>query len=87
MGIILQVKAVANWGAIKEHRGHTEHQSNVQENDKQIQHPYQVRDKILIINKKSGLKAKLPSLNWGPFKVINFFINDTLKFKNGDTQK
>ena len=85
--IILQVKAVEYWETIKEQKSHMAQQANTWENIKQPRHPYRVRDKVLVFNKKSDLRAKILAPTQGPFKVIEVFGNGTLKLEKWCTKK
>jgi hypothetical protein len=56
--------------------------SNEQENNKRLDHDYQVGDKILL--EKPGIIRKMTQPRTGPFEIIKVHTNGTVRIRRGN---
>ena len=78
--MILNIKHVADWEAIKQRKQKLINQNNKRENNKRIQHKYRVGDKVLMTNKKA---RKLETPNDGPYRITDVFRNGSVRVRKG----
>ena len=77
---ILNIKHVADWEHIRQHKQLWINHNNMQENMRQNNHQYKVGDKILVKLKKN---SKLGLEFMGPFPITQINDNGTVRFQKG----
>ena len=77
--MIFNIKHVADWEAITQHKQKVINDNNTQENAKCINHSYKIHDKVLLEH-HDAQKYESPYL--GPFEVTDVFTNGTVTIKN-----
>ena len=81
--LIFNTKFIADWKEIRQRKQRTIQYNNKRENNKRIQHKYNVGDKVLMRNK---LARKLELPYKGPFTVTDVFRNGTLRVQIGPVE-
>ena len=79
--MLLNVKFIADWEAIRLRKQRDIDRNNAKENGLRINHDYQVGDKVLITNNDIHRKLNCPTK--GPFTIVQTYTNGTVRVKNG----
>ena len=79
--MLLNVKFIADWEAIKLRKQKDSDKNNARENGLRIPHDYQIGDKVLITNNDIARKLNCPTK--GPFPIVQVYANGTVRVKNG----
>ena len=77
---MFNVKHIANWKAIKEHKQKKINYNNARENAKRLKYTYHVGEEVLVTRDEAN---KLEKPYQGPFKVVEVFTNGTVRVKKG----
>jgi hypothetical protein len=78
--MILNIKHIANWKAIKERKQQIIQKNNKRENSKRIFHEYKVGDEVLLERNNPN---KLEQPYEGPYKVVQVNTNGTVRLQMG----
>lgn len=79
--VMFNIKHVANWKAIKEHKQKKIDHNNARENAKRLEHTHHVGEEALVTRDEAN---ELEKLHQGPFKVVEAFTNGTVHVKKGE---
>ena len=78
--MLLNLKFVADWEAIKLRKQRDVDKNNSRENSFRIHHDYQVGDKVLITGHDIHRKLHFPTK--GPYPIVQVYSNSTLHVQN-----
>ena len=79
--MLLNLKFVADWEAIKLRKQKDVDKNNSRENSLRIHHDYQVGDKVLITSNDIHRKLNCPTK--GPYPIAQVYLNGTVCGENG----
>ena len=79
--MLLNLKFVADWEAIKLRKQRDVDKNNSRENSLRIHHDYQVGDKVLITSNDIHRKLSCPTK--GPYPIVQVYSNGTVRVQNG----
>jgi hypothetical protein len=84
--MLFDIPFVADWHKMGERRQSLTDHGNQQENAKQIDYDYKVRDKVLVINKGILRKAK-SAYGKEPWSITTVHTNGTIRIQRGTKRK
>ena len=79
--MLLNVKFIADWEAIRLRKQRDIDRNNVQENSLRINHDYKIGDKVLITNNDIHRKLNCPTK--GPYPIVQTYTNGTVRVQYG----
>ena len=79
--MLLNLKFVADWEAIRLRKQRDVDKNNSRENSLRIHHDYQVGDKVLISDNDIHRKLNCPTK--GPYSIVQVYTNGTVRVQNG----
>jgi hypothetical protein len=80
--MLFNIPFMADWCKIGEQRQSLTNHGNQQENTKQIDYDYKVKDKVLVINKGIHCKAE-SAYSKEPWTITTVHINGTIRIQHG----
>ena len=83
--MLLNLKFVADWEAIKLRKQRDVDNNNSRENSLRIHHDYQVDDKVLITSNDIHLKLNCPTKD--PYPIVQVYSNGNVRVQNGPVTK
>ena len=79
--MLLNVKFIADWEAIRLRKQDLIDKNNARENSLRVDYDYQIGDQVLITSKDITRKLNCPTK--GPFRIIQVYTNGTVRVQNG----
>ncbi len=81
--MLLNMKFIADWEAIRLRKQDLIDKNNTRENSLRVDYDYQVGDQVLVLITSKDITRKLNCPTKGPFMIIQVYINGTVHVQNG----
>ena len=79
--MLLDMKFVADWEAIRLRKQRDVDKNNSKENSLRVPHDYHIGDKVLITDKDIHRKLNCPTK--GPYSIVQVYANGTIRVQRG----
>jgi hypothetical protein len=85
--MIFNIATVVDWHALHNRKQTQVLRDNIRENDKRIEHEYNVGDFVYVVRDKDDVARKMTAPKTGPYAVTDVYDNGTVRIQRGNVNE